>query len=100
MTDVRKLAPILYLCCLYPRISQLSAQITRLHTGHVLLLAAMSTAKCIQGFRWGNLKGRPTGGRRRRWEDNIKMALHEIGREGVQWTDLAKDNNGGHLKIW
>jgi len=31
--------------------------------------------------------GRP----RRRWEDNIKMGLHEVGRGGMDWIDLAQD---------
>ena len=28
---------------------------------------------------------------RRRWEDNIKMDLQEVGWGGVYWIDLAKD---------
>jgi hypothetical protein len=31
---------------------------------------------------------RPLGRPRRRWEDNIKMDLREIGRGGVVWTGL------------
>jgi hypothetical protein len=33
--------------------------------------------------------GRP----RRRWEDNIKMNLHEVGRGGMEWIDLARDRD-------
>jgi hypothetical protein len=33
--------------------------------------------------------GRPT----RRWEDNIKMDLREIGWDGMDWTGLAQDRN-------
>jgi hypothetical protein len=29
--------------------------------------------------------------RTRRWEDNIKMDLREIGWSGMYWTDLAQD---------
>jgi hypothetical protein len=29
------------------------------------------------------------GRHRRRWEDDIKMDLKEIGREGVEWIHLA-----------
>jgi len=28
---------------------------------------------------------------RRRWEDNIKMDLQEVGCEGTDWIDLAQD---------
>jgi hypothetical protein len=34
---------------------------------------------------------RPLGRRRRRWVDNIKMNLREIGRGGMDWIDLAQD---------
>jgi hypothetical protein len=42
------------------------------------------------------LVGRPEGKRqlgrpRRRWEDNIKMDLREIGIDGVNWIRLAQD---------
>jgi hypothetical protein len=34
---------------------------------------------------------RPLGRPRRRWVDNIKMDLREIGRSGRDWIDLAQD---------
>jgi hypothetical protein len=34
---------------------------------------------------------RPLGRPRRRWEDNIKMDLEEIGIDGANWTRLAQD---------
>jgi hypothetical protein len=34
---------------------------------------------------------RPLGRPRRRWEDNIKMDLREIGIDGANWTRLAQD---------
>jgi hypothetical protein len=34
--------------------------------------------------------GRP---RRRRWMDNIKMDLREIGRDDMNWIDLAQDRD-------
>jgi hypothetical protein len=42
------------------------------------------------------LVGRPEGKRplerpRRRWEDNIKMDLAEIGIDGANWIRLAQD---------
>jgi hypothetical protein len=34
---------------------------------------------------------KPLGRPRRRWEDNIKMDLREIGIDGVNWIQLAQD---------
>jgi hypothetical protein len=36
---------------------------------------------------------RPLGRPRRRWEDNIKMDLQEVGCEGMDWIDLAQDRD-------
>jgi len=33
----------------------------------------------------------PLGRPRRRWEDNIKMGLQEMGRGGIEWIELAQD---------
>jgi hypothetical protein len=42
----------------------------------------------------GNPEGnRPLGRPRRRWVDNIKMDLREIGWNGRDWIDLAQDRN-------
>jgi hypothetical protein len=35
----------------------------------------------------------PLGRPRRRWVDNIKMDLREIGWGGVDWVDLAQDRD-------
>jgi hypothetical protein len=37
---------------------------------------------------------RPLGRPRRRWEDNIKMDLQEVGCGGMDWIDLAQDRDG------
>jgi hypothetical protein len=51
---------------------------------------------------WGNeectLVGKPEGKRplrkpRRRWVDNIKMDLREIGWDGMDWIKLAQDRD-------
>jgi len=34
---------------------------------------------------------RPLGRSRRRWEDNIKMDLQEVGCGGMDWIELAQD---------
>ena len=40
----------------------------------------------------GKPKGRrPLGRPRRRWENNIKMDLQEVGRGYGDWMDLAQD---------
>ena len=44
------------------------------------------------------LAGKPTGRRplgrpRRRWEDNIRMDLEEIGINAGNWVDSAQDRN-------
>jgi hypothetical protein len=36
---------------------------------------------------------RPLGRPRRRWEDNIRMDLREIGWGGMDWIDLAQDRD-------
>jgi hypothetical protein len=36
---------------------------------------------------------RPLGRPRRRWEDNIKMDLQEVGGGGLDWIDLAQDRD-------
>jgi hypothetical protein len=36
---------------------------------------------------------RPLGRPRRRWVNNIKMDLGEIGWDGIYWIDLAEDRD-------
>jgi hypothetical protein len=36
---------------------------------------------------------RPLGRPRRRWEDNIKMALQEVGCGVMDWNELAQDRD-------
>jgi hypothetical protein len=36
---------------------------------------------------------RPLGRPRRRWVDNIKVDLREIGWDGMDWVDLAQDRD-------
>jgi len=43
---------------------------------------------------WGNVRGkRPIRRPRRRWEDNIKMGLQEVGYGGVDWIELVQDRD-------
>ena len=42
----------------------------------------------------GKLEGkRPLERPRRRWEDNIKMGLQEVGCGGTDWIELAQDRD-------
>ena len=41
------------------------------------------------GFWWGNLRERL----RRRWEDNIKMDLQEVGCGGMDWIEVVQDRD-------
>ena len=36
---------------------------------------------------------RPLGRPRRRWEDNIKMDLQEVGCGGMDWIELAQNRD-------
>jgi hypothetical protein len=57
--------------------------------GHV---ARMGEGRCVYRVLVGRPEGkRPLGRPRRRWEDNIKMDLREIGMDGVNWIQLAHD---------
>jgi hypothetical protein len=43
------------------------------------------------GFSLGGREQKPLGRPRRRWEDNIKMDLREIGIDGANWIQLDQD---------
>ena len=44
-----------------------------------------------RGFWWGNLNERS---HRRRWEDNIKMDVEQVGWGGdMDWINLAQDKD-------
>jgi hypothetical protein len=46
-----------------------------------------------RGFWWGNLRERPLGITRRRWEDNIKVDLQEVGCGGMDRIEMAQDRD-------
>jgi hypothetical protein len=57
--------------------------------GHVAL---MGEGRRVYRVLVGRPEGkRPLGRHRRRWEDNIKMDLKEIGINGANWIQLAQD---------
>jgi hypothetical protein len=39
------------------------------------------------------VRNKPLGRPRRRWEDNIKMDLQEVGCEGMNWIDVAQNRD-------
>jgi hypothetical protein len=54
----------------------------------------MGEKRNAYGILVGNPEGkRPLGSPRRRWVDNIKIYLREIGCDGMDWSDLAQDRD-------
>jgi hypothetical protein len=47
----------------------------------------------VQGFGGKPEGKRPLHRPRRRWEDNIKMYLQEVGCGGMDWMELAQDRD-------
>jgi hypothetical protein len=48
----------------------------------------------IQGLWWGKPEGkRPPGRKSRRWEDNIKIDLQELGFRGMDRIDLVQNRD-------
>jgi len=58
-------------------------------TGHIAL---MGKRRSVYRVLVGKPEGkRPLGRPRRRWEDNIKMDLQEVGCGNMDWIELAQD---------
>ena len=63
--------------------------------GHVARLEERSSAyRVLVGKSEGK---RPLGRPRRRWVDNTKMHLQEVGCRGMDWIDLSQTRRGGGL---
>ena len=59
--------------------------------GHVARMGERSGVyRVIVGKSEGK---RPLGRPRRRWEDNIRMDLQEVGCGGMDWIELAQDRD-------
>jgi hypothetical protein len=52
---------------------------------------AWGRRKVFTGFWLEGPKGRDHWEDRRRWKDNIKLGLREIGIDGANWIQLAQD---------
>jgi hypothetical protein len=48
---------------------------------------------CVYIYIYINRRKRPLGRLKRRWVDNIKIDLREIGWGGMGWMDLAQDRD-------
>ena len=59
--------------------------------GHVARMGESRKAYRVLVGRPGGK--RPLGRPRRRWEDNIKMDLREVGYDGGDWINLAQDRD-------
>jgi hypothetical protein len=49
---------------------------------------------CIQDFGRKPERKRSLGRPKRRWDDDIRMNLREIGWEALDWMHLAQDRGG------
>ena len=59
--------------------------------GHVARMGEKSGVyRVLMGKPGGK---RPLGRPRRRWDDNIKMDLEEVGCGGMEWIELAEDRD-------
>ena len=57
-------------------------------------MARMGEMRCVYRVLVGKTEGkRPLGRPRRRWEDNIKMDLQEVGCGGMDWIEMAQDRD-------
>ena len=57
-------------------------------------MARMEEGRGVHKVSVGKPEGnRPLGRPRRRWEDNIKMDLQEVGRGCGDWVELVQDRD-------
>ena len=57
-------------------------------------MARMGEGREVHRVLEGKSEGkRPLGRPRRRWEDNIKMDLQEVGCGGMDWIELTQDRD-------
>ena len=57
-------------------------------------MARMGEERGVRRVLVGKPEGkRPFGRPRRRWEENIKMDLQEVGGGGGDWIELAQDRD-------
>jgi hypothetical protein len=97
-----------------PKRDEVTGEWRRLHNKELYAVYSQSIIRVIKsrGMRWmghvarmGERRGtykvlvgkpegrRPLGRPRRRWEDNIKMDLREVGCSGIDWIYIAQDTD-------
>jgi hypothetical protein len=79
----------LHSLCSSPKIVRVIKSRRMRWAGHVARMAAGRGVYKV--LVWRPEGKRPVGRPRRRWEDNIKMDLREIGIDGANWIRLAQD---------
>jgi hypothetical protein len=60
------------------------------HLYKVLIVEGIGVCRVLVGKPEGK---RPLGIHRRRWKDNIKIDLQEVGCGGMDWIGLAQDRD-------
>ena len=81
--------------------------LTKYCSGDKIEKNEMGGACSVYGWRRGvyrALVGKPEGKRplgipRRRWEDNIKMDLQEVGCGSVDWIEIVQDRDGWRVLV-
>jgi hypothetical protein len=98
-----------------PKRDEVTGVWRKLHNGELYDLYSSPTIVCViksRRMRWaehvtqvGEGRGvyrvlvgkpkekRPLGRHRRRWEDNIKMNLQEVGCGGMDWIEIAQNRD-------
>jgi len=56
-------------------------------------VARMGEGRRVHRVLVGKPEGNPLGRPRRRWEDNIKMDLQEVGWGCGEWMELGQDRD-------
>jgi len=63
-------------------------------------VARMGERRSVYRFLVGKLEvKRPHRRPRRRWEDNIKMDLQEVGCGGMEWMELAHERDRWRILV-
>jgi hypothetical protein len=66
--------------------------------GHV---ACIGEDRGVHTMLMGKPEGKkPLGRPRRRWEDNIKMDVQEVGGGRGDWMELAQDRDRWRALVW
>ena len=68
--------------------------------GMVLIMARMGEERGVHSVLVGKPEGkRPLGRPRRRWVDNIRMYLQEVGCGYMDWIELAQNRDSWRMFV-